>query len=551
MSKNKDCFENEVNPVIQFLSERYHKIPDEEIDVPNLVIHFEDIEVQSEEGFPKPEEAKWPITIITIAHNDGVQSFGLHPFVNEKGIENLTYHHCKDEYDLLTQYFNWKHNNICDIVTGWFYCDDKKAKVRGGFDLPYIINRTKVLFGDDTRLYKKLSPINKVNSYVDREGIQKISISGVTLLDYMSVYRWYTTNNLENNKLNHVAEVEDLGSKIDYGEYGSLQELYRQNWQLYVEYNIQDSLLIQNIERKCGYLSLIQSLTLLCRVPMEMYNSTVGLIEGLMLVHYRRNNMAAPRLNGGYQEWYPAAFVKEPHKGLHRWVVDLDITSSYPSHIIILNISNETYYGRIIGFEEDHVVDYNTGIGIHARDDDTRPFYKLIVDYARKKEFPPLYILKDGKVQYIDGDKLDIFNKSIKKKLLSIAPCGSLFKNGKRGVIPEVENMVFSKRKNEKSKMAMFYTEAGTMPNGESKNRILKMAKQKFDLQWAFKILINSIYGIMAVPYSRYFNKNMAEAVTSCGRQTILDGQQYANELLNEPSEELNSIIKEIKEYDI
>lgn len=550
MSKNKDCFENEVNPVIQFLSERYHKISDEEIDVPNLVIHFEDIEVQSEEGFPKPEEAKWPITIITIAHNDGIQSFGLHPFINDDGIENLTYQHCKDEYDLLTQYFNWKHNNICDVVTGWFYCDDVKGKTRGGFDLPYIINRTKVLFGSDTRLYKKLSPINKVNSYVDREGIQKISISGVTLLDYMSVYKWYTKNNLESNKLNHVAEVEELGGKIDYGEYGSLQELYRQNWQLYVKYNIQDSLLIQNIEKKCGYLSLIQSLTLLCRVPMEMYNSTVGLVEGVMLVHYRRNNMAAPRLNGGQQEWYPAAFVKEPHKGLHRWVVDLDITSSYPSHMIILNISNETYYGRIIGFEEDHVVDFNTNSGIHANDDN-RPFYKLVVDYAKKKQFPPLYLLKDGKVQWIDGSKLDILNRSLKKKLLSIAPCGSMFKNGKRGVIAEVEKMVFTKRKDEKSKMAMFYKEAGLLPSGEEKNKILKIAKQKFDLQWAFKILINSIYGVMAVPYCRYFNINMAEAITSCGRQTILDGQKYANELLNDPSEELNLIIKEIEEYDI
>lgn len=546
LDKNKDCYENEVIPSIQFLSERYHETPDDEIEVPNLAIHFEDIEVQSEEGFPSPKDAAHPITIITIAHNRGVQSFGLHPFVNDKGIENLTYHHCKDEMDLLTQYFNWKHNNMCDIVTGWFYCDDKKSRIRGGFDLPYIINRTKVLFGEDTKLYKKLSPINRVNTYIDREGVQKIFVSGVTVLDYMSVYRWYTTNNLESNKLDHVAEVEELGGKVDYGEYGSLRNLYHKNWQLYVEYNIQDALLVQNIEKKCGYLALIQNLTLLCRVPMEMYNATVNLIEGLMLTHYRRNDMAAPRLMGGHQEWYPAAFVKAPDRGLHRWVVDLDITSSYPTAIITLNISNESYFGRIIGFNDDHVVDFNAGVGIHAKGDDTRPFYDIVVGHVRKRKFPELYMLKNGKVQHITGSKLDTLNRSIKKGLISIAPCGSMFKNNPRGVIAEVEKMVFTKRKEEKAKMSKLYKKARKQ-KGREKKKTIEQAKMKFDMQWAFKILINSIYGIMAVPYSRYFNKHMAEAVTSCGRQTILEGQQFANELMNEPTDELEGILEEIR----
>lgn len=549
ISNNKDCYENEVLPSIQFLADRYSDVPDDKINPPNLVVHFEDIEVQSEKGFPTPTEAEWPITIITIAHNRGIQSFGLHPFVNDKGIKNLTYHHCKDEQDLLIQYFNWKHNNMCDITTGWFYCDDKKATIRGGFDLPYIINRTKRLFGDDTKLYKKLSPINRVNAWIDRDGIPKVYVSGVTILDYMSVYKWYTTNNLESNKLDHVAEVEELGGKVDYGEYGSLKNLYRENWQLYVEYNIQDALLVQNIEKKCGYLSLIQSLTLLCRVSMDMYNSTTNLIEGLMLVHYRRNGMCAPRLMGGYQEWYPAAFVKEPSKGLHRWVIDIDITSSYPTAIITLNISNETYYGRIIGFNNDHVVDFNAGTGIHAKGDDSRPFYRIVVGHAKNKKFPPLFLLRNGQVIHITGKKLDILNKSIKKKLLSIAPCGSMFKNNPRGVIAEVEKAVFFKRAKENANKKKLYAKAKTL-KGRDRKKCEERAKQKHDLQWALKILINSIYGVMAVPYSRYFNKNMAEAVTSCGRQTILDGQKYANDLLNKPSTELNSIIQEIKDYE-
>jgi DNA polymerase elongation subunit (family B) len=43
---------------------------------------------------------------------------------------------------------------------------------------------------------------------------------------------------------------------------------------------------------------------------------------------------------------------------MHEWVVDIDITSSYPSHIIALNMSVETFFGKITRMEEAAVVDY-------------------------------------------------------------------------------------------------------------------------------------------------------------------------------------------------
>lgn len=550
LDKNKDCLENEVLPTVQFLTERYHQIPDEEMSVPKLECHFDDIEVYSE-VFPSPDKADHPITIITIAHNKGIQSFGLHAYTNDTGIKNLTYHHCDNERDLLTQYFNWKHKNPCDISTGWFYCDDKKSNTRGGFDLPYIINRTKKLFGDDTKLWKLLSPSKQASTWFTKDGIQQIYIAGVTILDYKAIYKWYSTNNLESGKLDYVAQLEGLGGKIDYGEYGNLRNLYKQNWQLYCEYNFRDAQLVQNIDKKCGYFALIQSLALLCKVPMAMYNSTTALIEGLMLTYYRRNNLCAPRLVGGSQEWYPAAFVKEPKKGLYNWVIDIDITSSYPTAIITLNISPETYFGRIIGFSEKHITDYRTEKGVHDKDNDDRPFYKIIVEYMQTKEFPPFYFMKNDDLRtivFIEGAQLDAINQSLKKKLFCVAPCGSMFKNSPKGVIAIVEKLVFEKRKFQNGEKKRLYKEADKL-KGKEKKDLLEKAKQKHDLQWALKILLNSVYGVMGVPYSRYFNKHAAEAITSTGRQTILDGQRYANELLNNPSDELLNILREIIEY--
>jgi hypothetical protein len=74
--------------------------------------------------------------------------------------------------------------------------------------------------------------------------------------------------------------------------------------------------------------------------------------------------------------------------------------------------------------------------------------------------------------------------------------------------------------------------------------RILK------DKSMAYKILLNSMYGICSVPFSRYFCLDMAIAITSCARHTIKNGEMFTNELLNGKIEnqELVSIINELKE---
>ena len=68
------------------------------------------------------------------------------------------------------------------------------------------------------------------------------------------------------------------------------------------------------------------------------------------------------------------------------------------------------------------------------------------------------------------------------------------------------------------------------MPDGPEKKEMLEEAQELFSYQWALKIWLNAVFGILAVPYSRYFNTNIAEAITSCGRHTIKQGQKFVNE---------------------
>jgi DNA polymerase elongation subunit (family B) len=263
---------------------------------------------------------------------------------------------------------------------------------------------------------------------------------------------------------------------------------------------------------------------------MKYYNAQTQLIEGLMLTYYRRNNLCAPHFTGGEQKPFEAAWVKEPQKGLHEWVVDVDITSSYPSHIITLNMSNETFFGRIMRLQEEE-----------------------IVSYMRNKEFPPFKMIKEKngewEVVVFEGKTLDTFNLGIQRGILAVAPCGSVFSTKKKGVVADVEKTVFFKRKEVKGKRKVFELKANEC-EGAEKEKYKNRGKEMDSLQLALKIMMNAFFGILSVPYSRYFNTHIAEAITSCGRWTIKQGEKFCNELLNNPTEDMLSMFKTNKVKD-
>ena len=256
---------------------------------------------------------------------------------------------------------------------------------------------------------------------------------------------------------------------------------------------------------------------------MKYYNVMNQLIEGMFLTYFRRNKMCAPYFSGGTQESYPAAIVKEPIPGLYEWVVDLDITSSYPSHIITLNMSTETYYGRIKDMTEDEVV-----------------------SYVRKGEFPPCNVLTKKGLVNLRDDKLEFFNKALGRRLLSVAPCGTIFTTKTPGVISIMEQYVFDKRSDVRNRIRKMRKTLPDLRNSDLLNRKNKITQYN-SLQLALKVILNAAYGITATPYSRYFNKDLAEAIVSCGRHTIKSGEKFVNKLLNQPPKELQDILDQIK----
>jgi len=515
-NNKQDIYENNCKPEIQYLVEKYHTVVDDDIMPPKLKIYSIDIEVNTVNSpgvFPSPQKAGEPITAISIYDwlNDHVYVFGLHKYDNTRS--DVTYIYCDDsEKMLLKKFLSFTYKNPPDVYTGWNISMNKKMTV-SGFDFPYIINRSKNLFDKD--VYKFLSPIKKVRSW-ESNGDIGVSISGVSILDYQTVYKWYTRNNLERYSLDYVCNFELNEKKLEYE--GTLSDLYKNDWQKYIDYNIKDVELIKQLDDKLGYIDLIQGLSLLTRAPMESFLTMTILLEGKILTYYRRNNLCAPQFKGGVQSTFPAAYVKQPQVGLHDWISSIDIASSYPTAIITLNMSIETYIGRITDLTEDH-----------------------IINYTIKKKFPAFMLKKGNDVREFKGESLVMFNKMIQKGLISVTPCGTCFKTNKTGVLADIERIMFLKRKEIKRDMKALYDVKGADDE----------IKRKYTMQYAYKVLLNSLFGITSVPYSRYFLIDLSEAITSCGRHSVKMGEQFTNDILNDTmNPDLLKIINEIKQND-
>ena len=137
--------------------------------------------------------------------------------------------------------------NTPDIITGWN---------TEFFDVPYLCNRIKNLFGEDE--LKRLSPWRMVTErevYNSGRKHQLYEIKGVAHLDYLDLYHKFTYTSQESYSLNHIAYVE-LGEKKDENPYDTFRDWYTKDFQSFIDYNILDVELVDRIEDKMRLIEL-------------------------------------------------------------------------------------------------------------------------------------------------------------------------------------------------------------------------------------------------------------------------------------------------------
>jgi len=295
-----------------------------------------DIECKSDNGFPNIAEADQELTAITIRCKGATAVFGMGDFKTNDS--NISYIKCKDEYQLIERFLQvWQSPSWSpDIVTGWNI---------EFFDIPYLINRIKRLFNEKEA--KKLSPWGMINEReIEFRGKknQTYDIVGLTTLDYYQLYRKFSFGNQESYKLDYIAQIELGEKKVDYRDQGykDLTDLYNRNHQLFIEYNIKDTVLVDKLEDKLKFIEQVMAIAYDAKVNYDDTMTTVRswdviihnyLLEKGIVIPQVKKNETDLRLIGGA--------VKEVKPNLYKWIVSFDLTSLYPSLIQQYNVSPE------------------------------------------------------------------------------------------------------------------------------------------------------------------------------------------------------------------
>ena len=470
-----------------YINEEY---PTRNFDMDGFNILNFDIETVSDDGFPNIAEANKAILSVAFRLTGDksivIATPGSGKYEPGPGIDFIE---CKDEVALLYKFIDIWVAFDPDIITGW------NIEL---FDVPYVCNRIENRLSKDA--LKRLSPWGMVNSrliptpqtrQIEEQGGRAEpnakDIIGVTVLDYLGLYRKFTYSQQESYSLDNIGFVELGEKKLDYSEYESLNELYKQNYQKFLDYNIKDVLLVERLDDKMKLIE--QAVTIAQDAGVNIIDALTSVRMWDVIIHnflMQKHIVVPPKVTGDKDGKVEGAYVKDPQVGMHDWVVSFDLNSLYPHLIMQYNISPETFV-RDIGFK------------------------------------PTIDDIIEG--LYNDADLKDFMNKH------NVTACGSgaMYTKNTQGFLPKLmENMyndrVVWKKRMIKAKKA--YEKAPT-------DDLVKEIARCNNMQMAKKIQLNSAYGALGNQYFRFFDTKYAESITLSGQLSIKWMEKHINVYLN------------------
>ena len=452
--------------VYQYIRQEYPGEVDYRID--QMKLYSMDIEVQCENGFPDVEAAAEEMLSITIKD-----------MVSKKfyiwAVKDFDTDHTKfifdTEREMLMHFIDWWVKNTPDILTGWNV---------NLYDVPYICRRVKRMLG--SKWMNSISPWNRANErevYVQGRKNYAYDISGVNILDYLDLYRKFTYTNRESYRLDHIAFVELGQRKVDHSEYENFRDFYTNDWQKFIEYNIQDTELIDRLEEKMKLLDLAITMSYDAKVNFEDVYSQVRMWDTMIYNYLTDRKIVVPPKKGAKKdEKYAGAYVKEPIPGKYDWVVSFDLNSLYPHLIMQYNISPETLW-------------------------DTR-HPSASVDRILNEEI----VIEDD---------------------VCVCANGAQYRKDIQGFLPQMMDKIYNERTIYKKKMLQAKRDYEVNPSAKLQRDISKFN----NIQMARKIQLNSAYGAIGNQYFRYYNLANAEAITLSGQVSIRWIEQRMNNYLN------------------
>jgi DNA polymerase elongation subunit (family B) len=516
---NKKLFESDINPIFACLSENYLNA-----DAPKLNVAFFDIEVDfdPERGYASPDDAFMPITAIAVYLQwletmvclaippKGVKMEDAKEMVKDFPNTYLF----EKESELLDMFLDLIKD--ADILSGWN---------SEGFDIPYTTNRvTKVLSKEDTRRFCLFDQFPKKREF---EKFGRLATTydfiGRVHLDYLELYRKYTYEERHTYRLDAIAEYE-LGERKTQYE-GTLDQLYNNDFRTFVEYNINDCMLLEKLDKKLKFLDLANTLAHENTVLLQTTMGAVAVTEQAIINEAHRRGFQVPnrpKMDDRENTAAAGAYVAYPKEGIHDWVGSLDINSLYPSAIRALNMGPETIIGQLRQTLTDEYIENKMAKGSSFAAAWEGIFGSLEYTAVMNQE-----IGTEITIDWENGDS-DVVSAAEVYKLIydshqpwMLSANGTIFTYEKEGIIPGLLKRWYAERKEMQAKLKE------CIKTGN------KIEEEYWDKrQLVKKINLNSLYGAILNPGCRFFDKRIGQSTTLTGRQIAKHMAGKVNEII-------------------
>jgi len=515
MHSGKQLYESDINPIFRCLEENY-----KDQDAPELHTAFFDIEVDfhKDKGFSPVEDPFNAITAISVYLNwmDQLVTLAVPPrhmsmetarelvadFDNTFLFEN--------EEDMLKMFLDLIDD--ADVLSGWN---------SEGYDIPYTVNRiTRMLSKDDTRKFCLWGQMPKKRMF-ERFGAEQetYDLVGRVHMDYMQLYRKYTYEERHSYSLDAIAEHE-LGERKTQFE-GTLDQLYNQHFKKFIEYNRQDTALLDRLDKKLRFLELASELAHANTVLLQTTMGAVAVTEQAIINEAHERGMVVPnrqQRNDSADNQAAGAYVAYPRKGLHEWVGSVDINSLYPSAIRAMNMGPETVVGQLRPTMTDQYI--KTQLAKNGG-----KFAEAWEGLFGSLEYTAVMNTEVGTeitIDWQDGTESTHSAAEIWKIIFDshqpwiLTANGTILTYEKKGIIPGLLERWYSERKEMQAKKKQ-----ATDPKDIAfwdKRQLVK------------KINLNSLYGAILNPGCRFFDKRIGQSTTLTGRAIARHMDAYINE---------------------
>jgi DNA polymerase elongation subunit (family B) len=526
INRSNKTYESDIKPINKTIAKHYNGA-----ETPKLQTAFFDIEVDfdPQRGYASPEEAFMPITAIGVYLDwmDTMVCLAVPPrtlsWEQAQSIasgmpEVLLF---KTEKEMLEVFLTLIDD--ADIVSGWN---------SEGYDIPYTVHRIiKVLGKSETRRLCLWDQFPKERTY-EAFGSERVTydLIGRVHLDYMQLYRKYNYEERHSYRLDYIAEMELGERKVPYE--GSLDRLYNHDFEKFLEYNIQDTILLGKMDKKLQFIDLANTIAHDNTVLLPTTMGAVATTEQAIINEAHRRGFVVPdrKREENSDTQAAGAYVAFPKKGFHEWVGSMDINSLYPSVFRALNMAAETIVGQVrLEYTEKEINDKTSG---RWRDEDGSPVKVMSFADAWMGKFActeyDLIMNKDTNIllhlDMEDGNAVECTGADIYNLIFhsgqpwNISANGTIFKTDFQGIVPGLLERWYSERKELQAK---------------KKDATTSEEKAFWDKrQLVKKINLNSLYGAILNPGCRFFDKRIGQSTTLTGRSITKFMASKTNELL-------------------